>query len=83
MSKCKSTTSSTAIPMRGTASCPGMQCDTIHYFTDATLQTEEYAKAFVIPQTYSNCSTPNMALRNGTYFADLHMPYVTINDECC
>ena len=82
MKKCKSTSQS-VMPTCGTPNCPGTQCDTIHYFADAIMPNDEYAKAFVIPQTYSNCSSPCMALKNGTYFADLHMPYITINDECC
>ena len=35
----------------------------------------EYARAYVVPQAYTNISTPDVALARGTMFDDLYMPY--------
>lgn len=35
----------------------------------------EYAKAFVLPQTYQNLFSVEEAFPRGTIFKDLYMPY--------
>ena len=49
-------------------------------FTEAST-TREYARLFVEPQQYENCACPEYALKNGTFFNALYMPYRT-NSEC-
>jgi len=36
----------------------------------------QYARAFVVPQTYTNIAPPDVALMQGTMFNDLYMPYI-------
>ncbi len=35
-----------------------------------------YARVYVVSQRYDNFASPECALRNGTLFNDLNMPYV-------
>lgn len=56
-------------------------CNCVNFFADAA-HTNLYAKAYVVPQNFSNCTSPTMALRRGTIFNDLYMPYTTVN-PCC
>ena len=56
-------------------------CDRINFFADAA-HTNLYAKAYVVPQSFSNCASPTAALRRGTFFNDLYMHYTTVN-PCC
>ena len=58
-------------------------CDTLYRFIDAAPAAEnEYARAFVVPQSYQNCSKPCEALKRGSFFEDLYMPFVTMNPSC-
>ena len=56
-------------------------CNRVNFFADAE-QPNLYARAFVVPQAYSNCALPSQALHNGTFFNDLYMPYSTVNTAC-
>lgn len=63
---------------------PAMSCgcgDIV--FSDASqTQTRELARLFVESQEYDNCASPEYALKNGTFFNALYMPYRS-NSECC
>ena len=56
-------------------------CDRLNFFAVAS-NARMYARAYVLPQSYSNCAPPTAALRQGTFFNDLAMPYLTLN-PCC
>ena len=56
-------------------------CNRVNFFADAE-QPNLYARAFVVPQSYSNCALPSQSLHNGTFFNDLYMPYMTVNTAC-
>ena len=56
-------------------------CNRVNFFADAE-QPNLYARAFVVPQSYSNCALLSQSLHNGTFFNDLYMPYMTVNTAC-
>ena len=64
-----------------TCTVSGQGCQRVNFLAEAD-QAGVYAKAYVIPQSYSNCAAPTVTLHRGTYFDDLYQPYVTIN-PCC
>ncbi len=64
-----------------TCAATEQNCNRVNFFADAE-RTNLYAKAYVVPQTFSNCASPTVALRRGTFFNDLYMPYSTVN-PCC
>ncbi len=47
-----------------------------------TTASNRYARLFVVNQRYENLAKPECALRNGTIFNDLFMPYVPEGCEC-
>lgn len=44
--------------------------------------SSQYARLFVVSQSYENLAKPECALRNGTLFNDLFMPYIPESCEC-
>ncbi|MBQ9942202.1 MAG: spore coat associated protein CotJA [Christensenellaceae bacterium] len=54
-------------------------CPRADFFADQPAAVSGLARAFVVSQPYQNCACcPAKALLNGTYFDDLHMPYVKV-----
>ncbi len=43
----------------------------------------QYARAYVLPQKYENLFPVNIALRKGTIFRDLYMPYYEDEESKC
>ena len=64
-----------------TCAAEAQTCNRVNFFADAE-QPNLYARAFVVPQAYSNCALPSQSLHNGTFFNDLYMPYMTVNTVC-
>ena len=65
--------------------CAAGACDTCkraNFFADMDDRSNPYARAYVVPQSYANCVCPEKALRIGTFFADLHMPYTKVTPRC-
>ena len=59
-------------------SCPALSCDRANFLEEPAQQCNPFARAYVLPQPYSNCVAAEYVLRNGTYFNDLFMPYTPV-----
>ena len=61
---------------------PAMRCGCGDIEFVSAERNPQYARLFVESQEYENCACPEYALKNGTFFNSLFMPYRT-NSECC
>lgn len=52
---------------------PAMKCEQEGF---RMCRDNPYARLYVVTQKYDNLACPGYALRNGTFFNDLYMPYV-------
>lgn len=52
-----------------------LSCNRANFFSDNKCKMNPYARAYVVPQAYANCSSPECSLQQGTFFKDLYMPY--------
>lgn len=48
-------------------------CNRVNFFADAE-QPNLYARAFVVPQAYSNCALPSQSLHNGHFLTTCICP---------
>jgi len=56
--------------------CPSLSCNRANFLEGLECAAcVPYARAYVVSQTYANCAPAEQAIRKGTYFEDLYMPY--------
>ncbi len=61
---------------------PAMKCGCGEIEFASASQKSQLARLFVEKQDYENCACPEYALKNGTFFNALYMPY-RAEDDCC
>ena len=61
---------------------PAMSCGCGDIEFAGVAKSAQYGRLFVESQEYENCACPEYALKNGTFFNSLYMPY-RANAECC
>lgn len=61
---------------------PAIKCSCSNIEFVKSPNKSDYARLFIETQEYENCTCPECALKNGTFFNALYMPY-RFENECC